>query len=283
MAWRVHLPWKEQVLKHVKLLVVFALAVSAIATAAPAAFGQTAKGYEQWAGCPNLTTVFFCIRTETNSGHIQIGGTDTPIDKQIVLSGGFDAATGKLAFTSQGGLVAPPLRVPGGLTGLTGLSEFLIDLITFGAHEVYAQAILVGDPTSSVVGLIDKLDVTLPVRVKLINPFLKSTCSIGSASTPLTFNLTTGTTAPPLPNKPISGVINPLAPIPGLQALQSSNDTLVDNAFAAPVASGCDLIGFGLINALVNARVGLPSAAGKNTAIFGSSTVKLAPRGVVYP
>jgi len=41
----------------------------------------------------------------------------------------------------------------------------------------------------------------------------------------------------------------------------------VDNAFSVPGATGCG-IGLGLVNALVNAKLGLPSAAGNNTMIM---------------
>lgn len=247
-----------------------------------AAQAQTAPGYEEFSGCLNQPNITFCIRSETTGGHIQIGKTDTPMNKLTVLSGGLDLSTAKVSFTSKGGLIAPPLNVPGGLTGLTGLSEFIINLITFGANQVQAQAILVGDPILPI--STTDLNLTLPVRIKLINPFLASTCSIGSSSNPVLLKLTTGTTSPPPPNKPLSGVANVFQPDPVLaETLVSANNTLVDNAFAAPAATGCDLIGFGLINGLVNARVGLPAAAGTNTAVFSSTKVKLAQRAAVYP
>jgi hypothetical protein len=267
-------------MKYAVRATVIAVAVGIVWAVAPTAQAQTNPGYEQYIGCPNIPTVGICMRTETNSGHIQIGKTDTPINKQIVLTGGLDATNNNLVFSSQGGLFAPPLNVPGGLTGLTGLSEFIINLITFGANQVQAQAILVGTPH---VTLTDNTDLTLPVRVKLINPFLTSTCSIGSAGSPLNLTLTTGTTAPPLPNKPISGVANEAVAdtLPG--TLISKGNVFVDNAFSAPTASGCDLLGFGLINALVNARVGLPAAAGTNTAVFSDTTLKIGFKAAVYP
>jgi hypothetical protein len=41
----------------------------------------------------------------------------------------------------------------------------------------------------------------------------------------------------------------------------------VDNSFAAPEASGCGGIFSIIIDPLVDSKLGLPSAAGKNTAI----------------
>lgn len=267
--------------KRVALLGVVA---AAFCVAAPAAFAAPAPGFEQFAGCPNTpTTVQLCLRSETTSGHIQIGSTDTPINKTIVLSGGVNLATGVITYTSQGGLIAPPLNVPGGLSGLTGLSEFILNLITFGANKVEAQAILVGTPITD----LSDPEVTrliLPIRLKLINPFLTSTCSIGSTTSPVTFIATTGTTSPPPPNTPISGHVEPFVGAPSPDGLLiSTPNTLVDNSFAAPSASGCDLLGFGLLNGLVNARVGLPSAAGRNTAVLSNTTLKAAFRSTVYP
>jgi hypothetical protein len=266
-------------LSYLKQIAVAAISTVMLGLVASPAMAQTKPGFEQFEGCLNVPEVVSCMRSETSGGHIQIGKTDTPINKTIVLSGGL--ADGNVLFNSKGGLIAPPLNVPGGLTGLTGWSEFFVNLFTFGANKVEAQAILVGTPSLTLTGDPDTVQVNLPIRVKLINPFLVSTCSIGSAGSPINLKLTTGTTAPPLPNKPISGVLNPFgfAP-PGI--LQTTGNTLVDNSFSAPAASGCDLLGFGLINGVVNSRVGLPSAAGKNTAAFSSTTLKLVGKESVY-
>ncbi len=247
---------------------------------APGAFAAPAPGYENFAGCPNTATTVLCLRSETNSGHIQIGTKDVPINQQIVFSGGLQSDFSTLAFNSQGGLLAPPLRVPGGLVGLTGIAEFIINLITFGANNVYAKTELVG--TARAVGFTAGLQ--LPVQVKLQNPFLSSSCSIGTAANPVTFNLTTGTTAPPPPNTPISGVNNPtdIDPANPFVALVADN-IYVDNAFAAPAVNNCGLVSFGLINALVNATSGLPSAAGRNTAILSDTDVRFTGKDNVYP
>lgn len=242
------------------------------ASAAPA------PGYEAFAGCPKAPNVPFCMRSDTTAGHLKIGSTDTPINKTIVLSGGLRVPDTHVVFNADGGLKHDPLEVPGGLSGLTGLSEFLINLITFGANRVYAQSVLVGDPVQSGSNLV------LPLKVNLLNPFLRSGCGIGSAANPITLNLTTGTTAPPPPAKPITG-----RPADGMPDPKNPNITLipdikfVDNAFAAPAASGCDLIGLGLINGLVNARAGLPSPAGKNEAILDHTDIRLVSPLLVWP
>jgi hypothetical protein len=256
-----------------------AIVAALIAIAAPTAQAQTAPGFGEFAGCPDEADIQLCFRSEVNGGNIQIGNTNTPITRQIVLSGGLEPDF-DLVFNSQGGLNAPPLNVPGGLSGITGLPEFLINILTLGAHQVHAQATLVGTP--KVLFEPTTLGLQLPLRIRLLNPFLRSGCSIGSASSPVLLNLTTGTTNPPPPNTPITGVANEFVDVPpGI--VQSTGNVFVDNAFSAPAASGCDLIGFGLINGLVNTRVGLPSPAGRNTARMSNTTVKLAEASLVYP
>jgi hypothetical protein len=265
-------------LRRVLLAVVAVVGVFGVVV--PGAFAAPAPGFEKFAGCPSTASTLLCIRAETNGGHIQMGSKDVPINQQVVFSGGIQSDFSTIAYTSQGGLVSPPLRIPGGLVGLTGLSEFIINLITFGANNVYAQTELVGTPRA--VGLTSGL--FLPVRVKLQNPFLFSTCAIGSAANPVNLNLTTGTTAPPPPNTPISGVLNDTVIDPDNSlVLLFPNNVYVDNAFAAPAASGCGLFTMGLIDTLVNATSGLPSAAGRNTAVLSSTNVRLTAKGNVYP
>jgi hypothetical protein len=113
----------------------------------------------------------------------------------------------------------------------------------------------------------------LPVKIKLGNAFLGSNCYIGSSSSPIMLNLTTGTTSPPPPNTPISG--NPGTPQPNgaFNMITFSGNRLVDNSFAAPGASGCGGILFSwAVDPLVNSILGTPSPAGKNTAILEGKT-----------
>jgi hypothetical protein len=236
-------------------------------------------------GCPNTPAVFSCFRSDTRAGHIKIGATDTPINKTQTLIGGLSQSPDGPTFTNlettaAGGFTGDALEVPGGLAGLTGLSEFFLNLITFGANGVYAKPQLVGTPRLNLA----TLQIRAPIKVNLLNPFLRSGCGIGSPSSPITLNLTPGTTAPPPPNTPISGhpyTVFDTTTDPNVLGLL--NNKLVDNAFGAPGASGCDLIGFGLLNGLVNARAGLPSAAGRNEAIFDQTDVRLIDKLLVFP
>jgi hypothetical protein len=264
------------------LLTVCAVCVAAVA-AAPSASAIDPR-YTRFAGCPDRADIATCLRADTPAGHIRLGNTDVPITQIITLSGGLidsEITPADLLYNSSGGLRGNPLEVPGGLAGLTGISEFILNLITFGANRVFAQAVLVGAPRID----FGTLDLILPVKVNLLNPFLVSGCSIGSAGTPLVLTLTVGTTAPPAPARPITGH----GPVtfgadPSLANVLLLRDVKhVDNAFAAPAASTCDLLGLGLITGLINSRVGLPSAAGRNEAVFDRTDIRAVAHSVVYP
>jgi hypothetical protein len=268
-------------MRHLKRAAVVAAAIGALTgLVAPAAMAAPAPGFSEFNGCPEgRTDVLFCSRSTTTSGHIQLGKKDVPITAPIVLNGGILGDFDTVVANSSGGLIAPALEVPGGLTGLTGFSEWFINLITFGANKVYAKTELVGQPKVGGGG-----HLVLPVRVKLQNPFLSSNCAIGSVSDPLVLDATTGTTNPPLPNKPITGSMGTQGVDPkNPDIIQISNMIFVGNAFRAPAAVGCGLINYGLIDGVVNLTSGLPAAAGTNTAVLSGTTLKLAAYSLVYP
>jgi hypothetical protein len=109
----------------------------------------------------------------------------------------------------------------------------------------------------------------MPVRVRLENPLLGDGCYIGSASEPITLHLTTGTTSPPPPNQPITGEASGVHFTGGGAILFADHVAVVDNSFSVPVARGCGgpLLA-SAIDPVVNGKIGLPSPAGKNSAIL---------------
>jgi hypothetical protein len=266
-----------------KLLGLLVSACVLVLSLAPPAIAIDPR-YTRFNGCPDRPEILSCIRADTPAGSIRMGNTTVPITQIVTLSGGVlepVAGDNPLFYNSRGGLTGNPLEVPGGLAGLTGISEFLLNLITFGANRVFAQAVLVGQPRLNFANL----DLKLPIRVNLLNPFLRPGCGIGSATTPINLSLTTGTTAPPPPARPISGhSALGAGPDPTTPSVLLLRDVMhVDNSFAVPAASGCDLLGLGLISGLINSRVGLPAAAGNNEAIFDRTDVRLVDKAIVYP
>jgi hypothetical protein len=120
---------------------------------------------------------------------------------------------------------------------------------------------------------------TLPIDVLISTPtgILGPSCTIASASTPIVLHLTTGTTKPPAPNKPITGSSGSLSATPnGLITI--SGLKLVDNAFAVAGANNCGP--HGIADPVLNLDKGLPSAAGSNAAIL-AGTAYTAPASLI--
>jgi hypothetical protein len=196
----------------------------------------------------------------------------------MTLVGGL-LADGHLAANSKGGLSPVKQQVPGGVVGITGL-DWLVNFLNIEQLKLFAVTELVGAP------FLGENNLELPIRVHLINSALGNNCYVGSPSSPIKLSLTTGTTSPPAPNKPITGVVPTQSFDPATGILHFNNGTFVDNAFSAPGASGCQLTLFGFLpislNGLVNLQAGLPSAAGHNAT---SQNIDLEIAGVetVYP
>ena len=119
---------------------------------------------------------------------------------------------------------------------------------------------------SEVISLEGGVALKLPVRVHLENPFLGSSCYVGSSGSPINWELTSGETTPPKGTAPITGKVGEVSFLEGARILKLTGTELVDNAWSAPAASGCGGIFSFIIDPIVNASSGLPSAAGKNVA-----------------
>jgi hypothetical protein len=271
------------------MLFLSATALLALSLAAPA-LAQLKGDWVVFAQCQvKNPEVSFCIHATNTGGELQIGKVTIPINKAITFQGGSieDPNTGQEKFVGAYNgetLSKTPLSVPGGLAAVVdptslpkGLHEVYEKLITEGLTGVTATIELVGNPGISLANLLQEQDVALelPIRVKLSNPFLGEECYIGSQANPVTLALTTGTTSPPKPNKPITGTAGTLSFEDSSEILVIAGYQLVDNAFSVPGAAGCGGIYSAFIDPAVNARMGLPSAAGHNTAVL-SGTMQVA-------
>jgi hypothetical protein len=255
----------------------------------PAALATPTGGYAVFAQCPTQAAgVDGCVYSPTESGEITIGKQTVPIVNTQVLQGGLleevEPFVKQLAPALNGETLTKTVqRVPGGLLGvkcyeIKGEGYWEKELRK-ACEKVFEEGFLgvtavteLAAPASSVVfntaaeQLGEGTALTLPIKVKLENALFGSKCYIGSNSDPIMLNLTTGTTSPPSPNTPISGN-------PGTKSTKEkggiavlSGVKLVDNSFSAAGATGCGL--FGLLDGLINSKLGIPSAAGNNTAIL---------------
>jgi len=287
------------------LIVALALMVpvAALGIASPAL--ATPKGvYARFAQCPTeVPGVELCQYGETTSGEFAIGSTKVPINKTIILQGGaLYSGTSNIFYLlpAKNGesLSKTELNVPGGLLDIVNCEEIkgngLWEIVERATCKAIFENKTTGvTATTEIVanehnpGILDLTNlfseketaITLPVRVHLKNPLLGESCYIGSESSPIQLHLTTGTTSPPAPNKPISGSRGELSTEE--EVLVFNKNSLVDNAFSVPVAEGCGGFFSFLIDPVVDSKLGLPSAAGKNTAILTGSLRSVSAEAVV--
>jgi hypothetical protein len=279
-----------------RLAATAATAVAALGIAASSAAAAPTGIYADFDQCPtDNPNVVSCVVSDTTSGGFKLGNQNVPINKRIRLQGGIDAGdetTGQNVFYgAKNGqtLERTKLNVPGGLLGITipsavpqpvrGLLEAAINTV----NGVTATAELVGPVGFNFANYSNAVGtaVTLPIRVKLDNPFLGSNCYIGSASSPVTLNLTNGTTTPPAGVAPISGEYGAVDFFDDANLLVNTGVSLVDNTFSAPKAKGCGGALSWAIDPVVNLKIGLPAAAGKNVARFtGNAKIGSADRVV---
>jgi hypothetical protein len=264
------------------------IAVAALSLAGPAQAKLTGN-YTKFAQCPiSNPEVRKCLFSTTTSGEVVLGSKTVPIVNPVILQGGLgplgeDEFAEFFAGAANGVTLSKTAQpVPGGLAGIINckkISDFFLRIaceITFengvtGLNTTLelakgASAIRVSE--NNLAGEIG-IALEMPVKAHLENPFLGSNCYVGSEGTPLLWKLTSGTTAPPGPNKPISGSAGSLSFLEEGRILRLNPAKVVDNAWSAPGVSGCG--GFPaelLLNPIINAASGLPAAAGKNTAIL---------------
>jgi len=230
-----------------------------------------------------------CVVAVVNGGSFTIGGTVVTIPSSSPITAKFGAYwpnNGPMATFPDGSAseifstVAPtdgnelssaPIEVP-----IPGLANFWP-----GVTSAFAQVELAG-PITDFAPLADGENYPLfklPIKLHLQNALLGPNCFVGSNSAPIVLEPTSGTTAPPAPNTPITGD-------PGSIAIQGdpngfsaavvgfSGARLVDNALAVPGANGCGP--FGAFDGIVDSIFKLPSAAGHNAVVFSNVDTSLA-------
>jgi hypothetical protein len=270
------------------LLVPLAFAGSALA-------GEPTGEYAIFKNCPyEKTEVKQCVYSETLSGKVILGNQEVPIKNKILLQGGsrLNLETGNEEFfaakTGTESLQKVAQSVPNGLLGIVGLESVLpwwlrplykavnnVEAVTELAKPASEIGISAGNLIAE-----EGTALKLPVKVHLENLLLGSSCYIGSSTSPITWQLTSGSTKPEGPNKSIKGTPGELSLNEAETILTAKGYELVDNAFSAPAASGCGGLFSIIINPIVDLKIGLASPDGKNTAILAGN-LKRAVAGAV--
>jgi hypothetical protein len=284
-------------------LITLAASLGVLSAASPALAAPKGE-YAVFYDCPlSNAEVHGCIVARTESGEFVIGTkkTKVPIEKTITLQGGFEeevAAEFRMPFVeAEDGntLSKTPQKVPGGLLGIkcaeikneferkvceeivksklntvTATTELALPTPPESLSSIFLSEASLENPILYEAFGIPALG--LPVKIKLENPLLGSECYIGSSTEPIVLKLTTGTTKPPPPNTPITGKIGEFSSRAEGGILVIKNNSLVDNLFAVPAAKGCGGKAFeSVIDPLIDAKLGLPSPSGNNTAILNGT------------
>jgi hypothetical protein len=245
--------------------------------------------FTTFAQCPYKNAeVRKCIHSVTNSGEVVLGSKKVPIVNPVTLQGGagpvdeetefakFYAATNGITLSKA----AQP--VPGGLAGIVNCKEIKDFFLRISCEVTFENGVTGLDSTLELARPASEIRISenhlageydtaleMPVRVHLENPFLGSSCYVGSSSSPIIWKLTAGEMTPPGPNKPIKGSGGEAEFLEEGAILRLKNNVLVDNSWSAPGATGCGgfLVEL-LLNPIINSAAGLPAAAGKNTAVL---------------
>lgn len=278
---------------------VASLAMLSLASSALATEHHPKGEFAPFKDCPLSTPgIENCLFSEATSGEFTVGKRTVPISKTIILQAGFkfNSVTEKIEVVgAEDGntLSKTALPVPGGLLNVVApeflpkfLQEIFNNFINEGitgvtaTTELAAPASHIGLSTENLL-FEEGTALSLPLKIKLDNTFLGSACYVGSNAAPIVINFTTGTTSPPAPNKPIKGSAGTFEANESFTLITLNGGKLVNNSFAAPGAEGCGGFLSFLIDPAVNGALGLPAAAGHNTAILQGKLSTAAASAVI--
>jgi hypothetical protein len=273
---------------RVMCVAMFAVALTVLALAGTASAKLTGE-FKKFEFCPYTNpSVERCLYSLTTGGEVSLGSKTVPIEKQVVVQGGYEPAPFEgpeetfskfVGATNGETLSKAPQKVPGGLAGLVNckeISNFLLRVsceVTFengltGVNSTLELARPASEIRVSEIHLSEGIGVALklPVKVHLENPFLGESCYVGSSTTPIKWELTSGKTNPPPPNTSIKGKIGSISFLEEVQIVKVTGNELVDNAWSAPATSGCGGALSFILDPIVSASAGLPSEKGENSA-----------------
>jgi hypothetical protein len=242
--------------------------------------------------CPRTTPgVTRCAYSVTDGGEVVLGSKTVPIVNPVTLQGGYtepnlNEESPEFQFSKFVGatngvtLSKAPQPVPGGLLGILPpessppLIKALVKAATENGLTGVKSTLELARPASEIkisenhLAEAQGVTLVLPLKARLENPVLGSSCYVGSSANPIYWELTSGETNPPGPNKKITGSVGNVNYIEEARIVEAENSVLVDNAWSAPAASGCGGLLSAVMDPIINAASGLPAEAGTNTAIL---------------
>ena len=260
------------------------LAMLAMASTALAAAHHPTGEFAQFNECPlNRAEITDCVYSLTTGGAVTIGKKEVPIKNPVLLQGGFEGAGSEIKFygaeeSSTQTLQKTPQPVPGGLLGLLNCPAQTNPIIKGLCSAAFENGLTGVNATVELTGpehgltniqlntenllFEEGVALSLPVKIHLENPLLGSSCYIGSNTSPMHWNLTTGQSGS------LHGSLGELTFNESFTITRTKGSKLVDNTFAAPAATGCGGLLALVVNPVVNLMLGTPAKSGVNSAIL---------------
>jgi len=213
---------------------------------------QLPEVLQKFENCPvQNPDVTSCYYIETSSAVMTAGSFSgiSTTEPMILQFGGIADTQNQRTITvapTNGvtALQSPKLRLPGGLTHMPWADGWPLSAYITPENVGLPQLNLSNLTTSG-----DAPVLTMNIKARVHNPFtdvlssLGDGCYIGSDSSPIRLELTTGTTDPKPPNEPISGTPGEFdfSDI-GKGVIMIKGQTVVDNTWGLPHADGCGAI-----------------------------------------
>jgi hypothetical protein len=228
-----------------------------------------------------ISLVAACVSSTSATGTITLGSTTLTTGANDLQLGLLNrGGTYSVVAPSGGAVIGAPVQIPGGLLGLMCpsdiplVSDICDQLVDSSLNRVTATIEAAGTPTdfSLAAGLgVGQPIVTLPVKIRLSNPFLDPNCYIGSNSDPILLK-------PANLAKPTGRVVRftsdgTLSTTGEMGYVSLTGASQGDSTFAVPGANGCGLLG--LLSGAVNLKQGLPSPAGANSLVLDNATTNV--------
>lgn len=261
----------------VVIAMILALPLAAL-SAASSATAQPKGEYAAFAECPTSNAeLAACIVARAEGGKggsITFGKQTVPIENTQTLQGGFIEEESGMKFVAAANgetLTKTAQKVPGGLSGLVNCTEISNKEERENCEAIFENKITgvyatveLAAPASDIYLNEENLEaemgtaLTLPVKVKIENPLLGNECYIGSNSSPLIVELTSGTSGS------LRGKLGEIGSRAEGGILVISNNSLVNNTVDVPGATGCGGVFSAIIDKIVDARLAIPAEAPTN-------------------
>jgi hypothetical protein len=264
-----------------KKLIAGALATALVLVLAPSALASShhpTGEFEQFGECPlSRETLGNCVYSVSSGGAFTVGSKEVPLVNPVTLQGGTEGAGESTKFfgAENGETLSKTAQpVPGGLLGIVApkwwpiwIQNWFNNLINEGLTGVTATVELAAPATSITLNTNNLLNrsgtaLGLPAKIKLSNAILGSSCYIGSNSSPVQIDFTTGTSGA------LEGSVGKVEFNKTFTLVTISGGALVNGTYSAPGASGCGGIFSFLVDPLVNSILGIPSGEGENSAVL---------------